>query len=274
MNNDDKFIDIEKAIHSKNPKLLKWLPKFILRYIKKIVHEDEINQILLENIDNYGYDFCKDVINRFNIKVTTKGTENIPKNGGYIFVANHPLGGMDAMAIVTTVAPIRNDIKFIVNDLLLNLKNLKGQFVGVNKHGGNTKESLNMVDELFASDNAVFIFPAGLVSRKNRGLVEDLEWKKTFITRAKKHNKTIIPLYVEGKLTNFFYRLSNYRTKIGIKSNIEMFYLVDECFKQKNKHLKIIFGESVPPSRFDKSKTDKEWAEWMKKKVYNLKPIC
>ena len=258
MNNDDKFIDIEKAIHSKNPKLLKWLPKFILRYIKKIVHEDEINQILLENIDNYGYDFCKDVINRFNIKVTTKGTENIPKNGGYIFVANHPLGGMDAMAIVTTVAPIRNDIKFIVNDLLLKLKNLKGQFVGVNKHGGNTKESLNMVDELFASDNAVFIFPAGLVSRKNRGLVEDLEWKKTFITRAKKHNKTIIPLYVEGKLTNFFYRLSNYRTKIGIKSNIEMFYLVDECFKQKNKHLKIIFGESVPPSRFDKSKTDKE----------------
>lgn len=274
MNEDNKFIDIEKVIHSKNPKLLKWLPKFILRYIKKTVHEDDINQIILENKDNDGYDFSKEIIKRFNIKVTTKGTENIPKDGGYIFVANHPLGGMDAMAIVTTVAPIRNDIKFIVNDLLLNIKNLKGLFVGVNKHGVNSKESLNMVDKLFASDNAVFIFPAGLVSRKNKGKVEDLEWKKTFITRSKKHNKTIIPLYVEGKLTNFFYRLSNFRTKIGIKANIEMFYLADETFKQENKHLKIIFGEPVPSSLFDKSKTDKEWAEWMKKKVYNLKSNC
>ncbi len=274
MNEDDKFIDIDKVIHSKNPKLLKWLPKFILRYIKRIVHEDEINQILLENKDNYGYDFCNKIINRFSIKVTTKGTKNIPKDGGYIFVANHPLGGMDAVAIVTAVAPIRNDIKFVVNDLLLNFKNLKGLFVGVNKYGGNSKESLIMVDELFASDNAVFIFPAGLVSRRNRGKVEDLEWKKSFITRAKRHNKTIIPLYVEGNLTNFFYRLSNYRTKIGIKANIEMFYLVDEFFKQESKHLKIIFGEPVLSSLFDKSKTDKEWAEWMKKKVYSLKSNC
>ncbi len=271
MKEEDKFIDIEKAIHSKNPKLLKWLPNFMVRYIKKTIHQDEINQILIENKDNYGYDFCKDIIHRFNIKVTSKGTENIPKDGGYIFVANHPLGGMDAMAIVTTVAPIRNDIKFIVNDLLLNFKNLKGLFVGVNKHGVNSKKSLNMVDDLFASDMAVFIFPAGLVSRKSNGKVEDLEWKKTFITRAKKHNKTIIPLYVEGNLTNFFYRLSNYRTKLGIKANIEMLYLADESFKQENKHLDIIFGEPISSSVFDKSKTDKEWATWVKKKVYDLK---
>jgi len=274
MKEDDKFIDIEKAIKSKDAKLLKWLPKFILRYIIKTVHENEINQILLENKDKYGYDFCKDIIDRFKIKITAKGTENIPKKGGYIFVANHPLGGMDAMAIVTTVAPIRNDIKFVVNDLLLNFKNLKGLFVGVNKHGVNSKESLNMVDDLFASDNAVFIFPAGLVSRKNKGKIEDLEWKKTFITRAKKHNKTIIPVFVGGSLTNFFYRLSNYRTKIGIKANIEMFYLADESFKQENKHLDIIFGQPIPFSHFDRSKTDKEWAAWMKKKVYDLKPNC
>ena len=128
-----------------------------------------------------------------------------------------------------------------------------------------------MVDELFASDKAIFIFPAGLVSRKKKGKIEDLEWKKTFITRAKKHNKTIIPVYVDGSLTNFFYNLSNFRTTIGIKANIEMLYLAKETFKQKNKTITINFGEPIHPKTFDSSKNDKEWAKYVKEIVYSLK---
>ena len=167
----EKFIDIEKVIKSKNPKLLKWLPKFILSYLKRILHQEEINRILAENKNLFNYDFARDIIKRFNVKVNAYGLENIPKDGGYIFASNHPLGGMDAMAIVTEVNPIRDDIKFIVNDLLLNLSNLKGMFVGVDKHGANAKESLQKVNELFSSDKAVFLFPAGLVSRKKKGKV-------------------------------------------------------------------------------------------------------
>lgn len=268
---EEKFIDIERVIKSKNPKLLKWLPKFVIRYLKKIIHQDEINQVLYENKDKYGYEFAKDLVDRFNINVTVKGLENVPKEGGYIFAANHPLGGLDAMALIKVIEPYRKDVKFIVNDILLNLKNLSELFVGVNKHGINSKKSLSMVDELFASDRAVFVFPAGLVSRKKKGEIADLEWKKTFITRAKKHEKSIIPVYVEGNLSNFFYRLSNLRTTFGIKANIEMLYLADESFKQKNKSLAIIFGEPISSSFFDKSKTDKEWAAWMKEKVHQLK---
>ncbi len=266
----EKFIDIERLIASKNPKLLKRLPKFIIKYLKKIIHQEEINQILNENENIYGADFCDDIIKRFNIKVVSHGLENIPKNEGVIFASNHPLGGMDAMAIVTEVNPIRDDIKFIVNDLLLNLSNLKGMFVGVDKHGANAKESLQKVNELFSSDKAVFLFPAGLVSRKKKGKVRDLEWKKTFVTRAKKENKKIVPVFIDGELSNFFYRLSNFRERLGIKVNVEMLYLANEMFKQKNKSLHLYFGEPIELNKLNSDKNDKQIAEEIKNIAYNL----
>jgi len=267
----EKYIDIEKIIKSKNPKLLKILPKFIVSYLKKILHQDDINKILHDFKDLHDYEFCSHLINRFNIKTRVKGIENIPKEGGIIFASNHPLGGMDAMALVTVIEPYRKDVKFIVNDILLNLKNIKGLFVGVNKHGGNTKNSLKVIDELFASNQAVFVFPAGLVSRKKKGEIADLEWKKTFITRAKKHDKKIIPVFVGGNLSNFFYRLANLRKQLGIKANLEMLYLSDESFKQKDRTLDIIFGKPVASSFFDNSKSDREWAKWMETHVHEMK---
>ena len=187
----DHFIDIEKIIKSKNPKLLKVLPKFLVNYLKRIIHQNDINELLDDFKDIYDYEFCSSLINRFNIKINVTGEENIPKEGGFIFASNHPLGGMDAMALVTVIEPYRTDVKFIVNDILLNLKNIQGLFVGVNKHGGNTKDSLKVINNLFASNQAVFVFPAGLVSRKKKGEIADLEWKKTFITRAKNMVKTL-----------------------------------------------------------------------------------
>ena len=264
----EKFIDIDKVIKDKNPKLLTILPKFIINYIKRVVHEDGVNEILHALKDVHDYEFCAALIKRLNIKINVSGLENIPKDGGFIFASNHPLGGMDAMALVTVIEPYRKDVKFIVNDILLNIKNLTGIFTGVNKHGGNTKNSLKLVDDLFASDRAVFVFPAGMVSRKKKGVIADLEWKKTFITRAKKHNKTIVPVYVEGSLTNFFYRLSNLRMALGVKANLEMFYLSDESFKQQDKTLNIVFGKPVPASHFDTTKSDKEWSKWMQDKVH------
>ena len=267
----EKFIDIERVIKSKNPKLLKWLPKFLVNYLKRTIHQEEINQILEENKNKFDYEFAKDIIERFNVKINTYGTENIPKEGGYIFASNHPLGGIDALALVTVMDDYRKDMQFVVNDILLNLKNLSGLFVGVNKHGGNTKEALNRVDELFASDKAIFVFPAGLVSRKKKGNIADLEWKKTFITRAKKHQKSIVPVYVGGSLSNFFYRLSNLRSTLGIKANIEMLYLADETFKQQHKTLDIVFGKPIPVETFNSTKSDKEWAKWMENKVHAMK---
>ena len=267
----EKFIDIDKILTEKNPKLKKWIPSFIVRFLKRVLHQDEINQILIDNINNNDYDFCVSILSKFNIKVNLIGSENIPKNGGAIFTSNHPLGGMDALAIIQEITTYRKDLKFVVNDILLNLKNLKGLFVGVNKHGTNSKESILNLNKVFESDQAVFVFPSGLVSRKSKGVVRDLTWKKTVITRSKKFKKDIIPLHIDGELSNFFYRLSAFRTKLGITANIEMLYLIDETLKQKNKTYTITIGEPISFTTFDKTKTDLEWAQFVKEKAYSLK---
>jgi putative hemolysin len=271
MTEEEKIIDIKRLIASKNPKLAKWIPGFLIRYLKKTLHEDDVNKSLKENIGVKAIPFSDYVIDKFSIKVNFIGAENIPKEGGVIMAANHPLGGMDAMAMVTEFKHYRTDFKFVVNDILMNIDNLKDMFVGVNKHGTNTKESLKVLNDLFASEQAVFVFPAGLVSRKKKGVIRDLAWKKTFITRSKKFERNIIPVHIDGELTKFFYRLSNFRTKIGIKANLEMLYLVDELYQQTDKEINITFGEPIPHTTFDKSKKDVEWAAWVKDKVYELK---
>lgn len=271
MTEQEKVIDIKRLIQSKNPKLAKWIPGFLIRYLKRTLHEDDVNKTLNDNKGVKAIPFSDYVIEKFNIKVKMHGLENIPKQGGVILAMNHPLGGTDAMAMVTEFKHIRTDFKFVVNDILMNIENLKDIFVGVNKHGTNTKESLKILNDLFASDQAVFVFPAGLVSRKRSGKVEDLAWKKTFITRSKKFQRDIIPVHIDGELSKFFYRLSNFRTKIGIKANLEMLYLVDELYQQENKVMDITFGKPIPYTTFTKEKKDVEWAQWVKAKAYELK---
>jgi len=265
-----KFIDVEKLIGSKNPKLLKRLPAFIIRYLKRILHQDEVNLILDENKDLIGAEFCHELIDRFELDVKLHDVSNVPKEGGVILVCNHPLGGMDAMALVDKFVHYRNDMKFIVNDILLNLENLRGLFVGVNKHGSTAISTLQNVDALFNSDKAVFVFPAGLVSRKIDGKIQDLEWKKTFVTRAKKYQQPIVPVHIEGRLSNFFYRLHRIREMLGIKANIEMLYLVNELFKQKKRRIDIRFGKAIFPTELDSAKNDKQWASEIRKRCYAL----
>ena len=268
----NKFIDVEKIIAEKNPKLLKRLPKFLLNYLKKILWQDEVNRIIADNEGVSGVQFCRNVIKEFNITATIEGIENAPKSGGVTFASTHPLGGMDALAFIDQFSHYRSDIKFIANDVLLNLKPMEDIFVGVNKLGSTAVPSLKNIDEVLGNDESVVIFPAGLVSRRKTGAVKDLEWKKTFVTRARKHNVPIVPVYIEGKLSNFFYNLSNLREKLGIQANIEMLYLVNELFKQKNTTIKIIFGKAIDPSTLDQSvHRDRAWAQEIKEMTYKLK---
>lgn len=264
----EKFIDVDKILKEKNPKLAKWLPGFVIRYLKRVLHQNEINQILNDKKGLNGIEFSKAILSDFNITVKAVGIENIPKKGGVILASNHPLGGMDALALIQEISKVRTDFKFVVNDVLMNLKNLEDVFVGVNKYGTNSKASLKQLNDLFASEQAVFVFPAGLVSRKFKQTVKDLEWKKAFITRAKKFKRDVVPVFIDGELSKFFYRLYKIRKFFGIKANLELFYLIDETLKQKNKKYKIFFGKPIKYTKFDKSKSDKDWAKYVKQIVY------
>lgn len=265
----NRLIDIERVFAEKNSRVLKFIPGFIIRYLKRVIHQDEINDALERYKDVLGLDFIDVVLKEFDARIVVEGIENVPEQGRYIFAANHPLGGIDGMALMKIVGTVRKDIVFPVNDLLMHVPNLKPLFIPLNKHGRNT-DNIRIFDETFASDVAILYFPAGLCSRKVNGKIVDLDWKKTFISKAKKFKRDIVPVYIRGRNSNFFYNLANWRVRLGLKSNIEMLYLVDEMFKQKDKEILIRFGKPVSYHFFDDTKKDVEWAEYMKEHVYSL----
>ena len=266
----DKFIQVREVIRKKSPALAKWLPGPLLSYLERTIHEDDINDIMHRFKDQKGLDFVDSLLDSLGVEVVLEGAENIPLDGSVIFASNHPLGGLDGIAFMQVIGRYRKDVKFIVNDILMNIVNLEPLFVGVNKVGGQSKSAIAAVDEAFAGDHALLVFPAGLVSRKIDGKIVDLEWKKSFISKAKKYQKDIIPVYIDGKNSNFFYNLARWRQKLGVKFNIEMLYLVDEFFAQRGQRVVIKVGERIPYTHFDKSKTEVQWAAEVKQQVYDL----
>ena len=263
------FLNIQKIFYTKSPALAKMVPKFVYNYLKRIIHESELNELFYNNKDKFDFDLVNSILEGFQIKIIVKGLENVPSTGRYIIASNHPLGGFDGLALMSVVGKIRKDIVFPVNDLLMNLPNIKGLFIPINKHGSNA-ENVKIINDTFASDVMILFFPAGLVSRKQSGKIFDLEWKKTFITKAKRFKRDIIPTFIDGRNSNFFYNFANLRKFLGIKTNIEMLYLSDEIFKQKNKTINIVFGKPIPYSKFDKTNSDQKWAEFVKQQAYSL----
>jgi 1-acyl-sn-glycerol-3-phosphate acyltransferase len=284
----ERLIDIESLFASKNPKLLRIIPKFILSYLKRITHQDEVNGYIYRNRDKTGLPFVEAILKEFgvNVEILDKRTASspgpaidgqrpamIPSQGRFIVASNHPLGGLDGMALMQALGRIRSDIVFPVNDLLMNVPGLRPLFIPINKHGRNT-ENAKLIDDTFASGKVILYFPAGLVSRKQRingsFVIRDLEWKKTFIKKAKKYQRDIIPVFVEGRNSDWFYNLAMWRKRLRIGVNIEMLYLVDEMAKQLNKTITLMVGDPIPYSTFDKSKNDDQWAAWVQEKVYDL----
>jgi 1-acyl-sn-glycerol-3-phosphate acyltransferase len=264
------FIDVRKIIEDKNKTLAAALPNFVVNYLKRIVHEDEINRFIELNGHLKNHEFVNACFAEMGAKVTFSGLENIPLTGGCIIAANHPLGGLDAIGLMKIVGTRRPDIRFFVNDILLSLQNFGELFVGVNKHGKNPKENLRLMDEVFASDNCVLFFPAGLVSRRQNGTICDLEWQKSFVTKAIRYNKPIIPTFIGGENSPFFYRLANMRKYLNIKANLEMLYLADEMYRQKNQTIDYAFGDPLSTDRFSKEYNHLEWAQKIKNYVYEL----
>jgi len=265
-----RFIDIDEIFRSKNPGLYKILPRFVINYLKRVVHQDEINDFINRHGHKTEFDFVAAIVEEFGALIEVSGLENIPVSGGFIMASNHPLGGLDAMSLVQAVSVKRRDIRFVVNDILLQLKNLKGIFIGVNKHGKNSQDVFTTLDQVYASGNGILIFPAGLVSRKRKREIKDLDWKKSFITNSRKHQLPVVPVYIGGRNSEFFYNLSNFRSRLGIKTNIEMLYLPDEMYRQKNRTISIIFGQPIPHTMFESSYTDRDWAGLVKEHVYQL----
>jgi len=263
-----QFVNLEEVIASKSPRLPKLIPGFIIRYLKRVIHQDKVNDTLNRLEGLQGLAFVDAVLGEFGARIIVTGSERIPA-GRAIITANHPLGGLDGLALMSVVGKVRKDIVFPVNDLLMNLPNVRGLFIPINKHGSNAA-NVGIFDDTFASDKLVLYFPAGLCSRKKGGRIMDLDWKKGIITRARRYQRDIVPVHISGRNSNFFYNLANARTALGIGTNIEMLYLVDEMVKQKDQEIRITFGKPVPYTSFDRTFRDTDWAEKLRQHTYLL----
>jgi putative hemolysin len=269
-NQKDLFIDIDKVFKKKNPTLYRFIPSFVINYLKRIVHQDELNYIISTNNHLAGLDFVDAVLEHFKIETNIEGAENVPAGGRFIFVSNHPIGGIDGLIFMQQVGRFFGPTKSVINDLLMNIVNLRPLFVGVNKHGATSREGIEEIDQVFSSNEQILIFPAGLASRRIKGRIIDLEWKKTFITRAIKYQRDVIPVHISGQLSNFFYTFANLRRVLRIKSNLEMLYLADETFRQKRRKFLITFGSPISYKVFDNKLNHFEWAQKIKEHVYQI----
>lgn len=267
---EDKFIDIRKVFREKSPKLYQFMPSFVIEFLRRLVHEEDINKFIEEHGHKQGLDFVDAILQHFQVAIQSSGIENIPADQRIIIVANHPLGGLDAMALMKEVAKKRTDMTFIVNDILLQLKNLSTLFAGVNKLGTSARQSLQAIDDLYASDRCILIFPAGLVSRKQNGVIKDLAWNKSFITMARKHLRKVIPVHIEAVNTNRFYNMANWRKRLGIKANLEMIMLPDEMYRQYHKTIDLTIGLPISWQQFGHGVSDQEWARRIYQQVYEL----
>ena len=265
-------IDIKQVLRQKAPSVARKIPGFMVDYLIRTVHQDELNEILRRYHDKDGVAFMQELIGYFDLNLELVNEENIPAEGRYIFASNHPLGGLDGICLSAIIGGrFDGKIRYLVNDLLLYLSNLRSIFVPINKHGAQGKKNAELIEKAYASDNQIITFPAGLCSRKQNGKIQDTEWKKSFIQKAVEYRRAIVPVFFEGRNSNFFYRLANMRKALGIKMNYEMIYLPDEMFKSKHKTYSIHFGKPIPWQTFDSSRKPAEWAEWVKEIVYNLK---
>ena len=274
-NDVDLKIDVEAIVKSKAGSKYKYFPRFIVNWLKKILHQDEVNRYLMGRAKGkFGQDFLDECVAYLEMNLDVRGLEKLPSNEGnryYTIVSNHPLGGEDGVALGSILChKYDSKIKYLVNDVLMNLEGLAPLCIPINKTGNQSRNFPKMVDLAFQSENNVLMFPAGLCSRKQNGIIRDLDWKKTFISKSIEYQRDVIPVHFSGQNSERFYRIANICKALHIKVNIAMLFLVDEMYKNVGKSFTVTFGAPIPWQTFDKSKSHAEWAQWVKDKVYEL----
>ncbi len=263
-------IDIGAILTEKAPKIARWTPRFAINWLRRTIREADINYILAHYWSLSPQEFIRACFREWQIGYSIQGLEKLDPSKRYLFVANHPFGGMDGMMLADKLVDYFGDARVVVNDLLMHLEPLRPLWIPVNKHGSQNAEYARKFDEEFFGDRPILTFPAGLCSRRINGRVTDLEWKISFLKKAYASQRQIVPVFVEGRLSNFFYGVDRIRKAIGIKANLEMLWLPDEMFSQKGKHFRIVVGDPISISDLQHIGSLREQAEEVRKKTYFL----
>lgn len=267
-------IDVDEVLRSKAGAKARYVPRFVVAWLKRIIHQDEINEFLRREGDRQGVPWLDDCVKFLDMRLEIVGEENLPAPGDgrrYTFVSNHPLGGADGVALGHILGNrYGGRVKYLVNDLLMNLHGLAPLCIPINKTGAQNRRFPALVEAGFRGDDHVIMFPAGLCSRKTGGVVRDLPWTKTFVTKSVETHRDVVPIHFGGRNSDFFYRLANLCKRLGIKFNIAMLFLADEMFKNRHRTFTVKIGKPIPWQTFDRSHTPAQWAAYVQDIVYKL----
>ena len=269
-------IDIDGILDSKAGSKARFVPGFVRTWLKNIAHQDEVNEFLESAGTKQGVPWLDAVMEYLDVTLDVRGAENLPDDSDgrrFTFVSNHPLGGQDGVALGYVLGTHYDGrIKYLVNDLLMFLPGLAPLCIPINKTGKQSRQFPAMVEAGFSGDDHILMFPAGLCSRRRHGVIRDLPWNKTFITKSVQHQRDVVPIYFSGRNSNKFYTIANICKMLGLKFNLAMLYLVDELFKNQHKTFEVHIGRPIPWQTFDRSRTATQWAAYVQDIVYQLKP--
>ena len=269
-------VDIDKVLRDKAGAKAKYVPRFVVNWLKRIVHQDGLNDFLAQHQGEEGTVWLRSVIEYLDVKLEVRGLENLPLASGApcTFVSNHPLGGIDGVALGMILGEhYDNNIRYLLNDILMNLPGLRPLGVAVNVTGAQDRDIFAKVNEVFRSNHHVIVFPAQLCSRLIDGKVQDLPWKKTVVQKSIQTQRDIVPIHFSGQNSRRFYRIANFSKAIGLKFNLAMLFLSDEVFRSRGRSFVVSIGKPIPWQTFDKSRTHTEWAQWLRQQVYDLSGV-
>ena len=270
-----KTIDLDAVLQGKMGKKARWVPRPAVSWLKKTIHQDEVNDFLWESRGLTGTPWLKATMKYLDMVLEIEGAENLPsKDDGrlYTFVSNHPLGGIDGVALGSIIGEHYDDnFRYLVNDLLMNLPGLAPLCIPINKTGKQSRDFPAMVEAGFRSDHHMLMFPAGICSRKGSdGQIRDIDWKKTFVSKSVETHRDVVPIHFGGRNSEKFYRIANLGDRLKLKFTIATLWLVDEMYKNVGKTFRVTIGKPIPWQTFDKSKSPVQWAQWVREQVYSL----
>jgi putative hemolysin len=265
-----KYLDLENVIQKSSFNLLKRLPKFIVRLLIKITKQEEINDILTRHSERIGVDFLSSMIKEFNLTLVIEGKQNLPENGRCFFVANHPFGIIDGLVLTNTIAEKYGTLKAIGNDAFMLIPHLRPLIAAVNSFGQSSKDYINALEEVFDSSTPITHFPAGEVSRIYSWKIQDCKWQKSMVTKAISKKRDIVPIHFYGRNSRLFYSIGLIRMMLMIKLNFELMLLPREMLLKKNATIRVRIGKPIPYQSFDSSLSHWDWAQKLRKQVYDL----
>ena len=268
-------INVDAVVKNRLPRHYRYIPRFLIKWLENIICQKRLNELLVELHGLYDAEFCRGLLKALNITYKIKNEENLPspENKRFILVSNHPLGALDGVVMIDYLTQrYGGNVKFVVNDLLMAVTPLSGVFVPINKHGRQSRKASTDIDEAFASTDPVIVFPAGMCSRRQPdGSICDLEWKKMFVNKAVEYGRDVVPVFFEAQNSSFFYKFAKFRSRIGMKFNIEMILLPREMVNKQDAKFEMTIGTPISYQSLKTGKQAQQQAAEIKEIVYNLK---